>query len=43
MIQQIDWKVVTGTAALAGVVSILTSIAGIPECSAEGDDKYGSI
>lgn len=31
MIQQVDWKVVVGTAALAGVVSILTSIAGIPE------------
>ncbi len=38
MIQEIDWKVVIGTAALAGVASILTSIAGIPECSAEGDD-----
>lgn len=37
MIQQIDWKVVMGTAALAGVVSVLTSIAGIPECSSEGD------
>ncbi len=31
MIQQVDWKVVIGTAALAGVVSLLTSIAGIPE------------
>lgn len=31
MIQQVDWKVVVGTAALAGVVSLLTSIAGIPE------------
>lgn len=38
MIQQIDWKVVIGTAALAGVVSILTSIVGIPECSVEGED-----
>ena len=37
MIQQIDWRVVIGTASLAGVVSILTSIAGIPECSAEGE------
>lgn len=35
MIQQVDWKVVAGTAALAGVVSILTSIAGIPECTEE--------
>lgn len=31
MIQQVDWKVVAGTAALAGVASILTSVAGIPE------------
>ena len=34
-IQQVDWKVVVGTAALAGVVSVLTSIAGIPECEEE--------
>lgn len=35
MIQQVDWKVVVGTAALAGVVSVLTSIAGLPECEEE--------
>ena len=35
LIQQVDWKVVVGTAALAGVVSVLTSIAGIPECEEE--------
>lgn len=35
MIQQVDWKVVVGTAALAGVVSVLTNIAGIPECEEE--------
>ena len=35
MIQQVDWKVVVGTAALAGVVSVLTSVAGIPECTEE--------
>lgn len=35
MIQQVDWKVVVGTAALAGVVLVLTSIAGIPECEEE--------
>ena len=35
MIQQVDWKVVVGTAALAGVVSVLTSIAGIQECEEE--------
>lgn len=30
-IQQVDWLTVLGTATLAGVVSILTSIAGLPE------------
>lgn len=30
-IQQVDWLTVLGTAALAGVVSILTSLAGLPE------------
>nr|DAU64714.1 MAG TPA: holin [Bacteriophage sp.] len=30
-IQAVDWKLVTGTAVLAGVVSMLTSVAGIPE------------
>ena len=31
MIQQVDWIAVVGTSALAAVVSILTSVAGIPE------------
>ena len=30
-ITAVDWRVVIGTAALAGVASILTSIAGLPE------------
>lgn len=30
-IQQVDWVVVAGTAALAGITSILTSLAGLPE------------
>ena len=29
----VDWRVVGSTAALAGVVSVLTSVAGIPEVS----------
>ncbi len=32
-IQQVDWVVVIGTAALAGITSILTSLAGLPECN----------
>jgi len=31
MIQQVDWVTVAGTAALAGVGSLLTSLAGLPE------------
>lgn len=31
MISEVDWVVVASTAVLAGVVSILTSIAGLPE------------
>lgn len=31
MIQNVDWTAVAGTAALAGVVSILMSLAGLPE------------
>ncbi len=30
-ITQVDWKVVAGTAALSGITSLLTSLAGIPE------------
>lgn len=30
-ITAVDWKVVIGTAALAGVASLLTSLAGLPE------------
>ena len=35
-IQNVDWVTVIGTSALAGVVSILTSVAGLPEVE-EGD------
>lgn len=30
-IAQVDWKTVIGTAALAGITSLLTSLAGLPE------------
>ncbi len=32
-ISAVDWGTVLGTAALAGVVSVLTSLAGLPEVS----------
>ena len=31
MIREVDWAVVLSTSALAGVISVLTSIAGLPE------------
>lgn len=33
----VDWKTVVGTAALAGVASILTSIKGLPELDTKTD------
>lgn len=34
-VSNVDWLTVAGTALLAGILSVLTSIAGLPE--AEGD------
>ena len=34
-VQQVDWLTVAGTAVLAGVTSILTSLAGLPELTGE--------
>ena len=34
-ITEVDWKVVVGSALLAGVVSLLTSVAGVPEVKGE--------
>lgn len=34
-INAVDWTMVIGTAALAAVVSLLTSVAGLPECKEE--------
>lgn len=37
MIQQVDWLTVLGTAALAGVCSLLTSVTGLPEATDRGE------
>ena len=39
-ITAVDWRTVVGTAALAGVASILTSLAGLPEL--DMDSKTGA-
>ena len=38
-IAQVDWLTVLGTAALAGVVSLLTSLAGLPEIGTDNTDS----
>ena len=38
-ITAVDWPVVAGTAALAGVCSLLTSIAGLPELEQEPEQE----
>jgi hypothetical protein len=32
----VDWKLIVSTAVLAGIVSLLTSIAGLPEVGVDG-------
>lgn len=36
-IAQVDWITVAGTAALAGIASVLTSLAGLPEVKKGGE------
>jgi len=35
---QVDWPMVASAAALSGVLSLLTSVAGLPEVKTEEDD-----
>lgn len=38
-IQQVDWITVVGTATLAGVASLLTSVAGLPELNTKNKES----
>lgn len=35
VVQEVDWKMVAGAAVLAGILSLLTSLAGLPELDTE--------
>jgi hypothetical protein len=37
MFSQVDWMVVASASLLAGVLSLLTSVAGLPEVDEDGD------
>ena len=38
---EVDWKMVVSAAVLAGIISMLTSIAGLPEVSTETEVNNG--
>ena len=40
LITEVNWYVVVSASALAGVLSLLTSLAGLPELEEEGDAKH---
>lgn len=39
IVSEVDWRMVAGASVLAGILSILTSISGLPEVS-ESDVEY---
>ena len=39
MLSEVDWRVVASSAVLAGIVSLLTSLGGLPEVKTESDGK----
>ena len=38
LISEVDWRVVASASILAGILSILTSIAGLPEVESDSDE-----
>lgn len=36
----VDWKLVVSASLLAGILSMLTSVAGLPEVQEEDEDEY---
>lgn len=41
VMSEVDWMMVASASLLAGVLSVLTSIAGLPEVKGETDDAGG--
>ena len=39
MLSAVDWRVVASSAVLAGIVSLLTSLGGLPEIKTESDNS----
>ena len=36
-ITEVDWKIVIGTSLTSGILSLLTSVAGLPECEGKNE------
>jgi len=39
LLSAVDWKTVISTAVLSGILSMLTSLAGLPEVKQDGEDN----
>ena len=39
-LQNVDWRMVASTSLLAGIMSVLTSFAGLPEVKEDADNEH---